>query len=203
MTSSFIPRSRDEAMACFHTCLDSVASALKSTELVYIRCVSKENFAVTVKGFTFVSLICREIHISYMESMDERGRALVPVFVVNLPTDELFAGVRSAVVIRISSSCDITVSSQDSVIFLGLLTETCDLRSCFCVLTTRHCGGVRSFLKQYFKSARRHHKIMAQFMTLLLVPFLQCLDPSDLIGDGLTRSLLRSFELIPAPALST
>jgi len=71
VTSSFIPRSRDEAMACFHTCLDSVASAFKSTKLVYIHCVSKENFAVAVKGFTCVSLVCREIHISYVESMDE------------------------------------------------------------------------------------------------------------------------------------
>ena len=49
-------------MACFHTFRDSVASAFKSTELVYIHCASKENFAVTVKGFTCVSLVCREIH---------------------------------------------------------------------------------------------------------------------------------------------
>jgi len=34
--------------------------------------------------------------------MDERRRALVPVVVVNSPTDELFAGVRSPVLIRIS-----------------------------------------------------------------------------------------------------
>jgi len=37
-----------------------------------------------------------------VESMDERRRALVPVVVVNSPTDELFAGVRSPVLIRIS-----------------------------------------------------------------------------------------------------
>jgi len=79
-----------------------VASAFESTELVYIHCVSKENFAVTVKGFTFVSFVCREIHISYVESMDERRRALVPVVVVNSPTDELFAGVRNPVLTRIS-----------------------------------------------------------------------------------------------------
>jgi len=79
-----------------------VASAFKSNELVYIQCVSKENFAVTVKGFTCVSLVCREIHISHVESMNERRRALVPVVVVNSPTDELFAGVRSTVLIRIS-----------------------------------------------------------------------------------------------------
>ena len=59
-----------------------------------------------------------------------------------------FAGVRSPVLIRISSSCDITVNSQDSVIFSGLLTEKSDLRSCFCVLTIRLRGGVRFVLKQ-------------------------------------------------------
>ena len=36
-------------------------------------------------------------------------------------------------------------------------------------------------------------------MTLLSAcSFLQCLDPSDLTGDGLIRSLLWSFELTPA-----
>ena len=65
VTSSFIPRSRDETMACFHTCLYPVASAFKSTDLVYmyIHYVSKENFAVAVKGFTCVSLVCREVQI--------------------------------------------------------------------------------------------------------------------------------------------
>ena len=29
-------------------------------------------------------------------------------------------------------------ASQDSAIVSGLLTEKCDLRSCFCVLTMRH-----------------------------------------------------------------
>ena len=40
-------------------------------DLVYVHCVSKENFGVTLKGFTCVSLVCREVHISYVESMDE------------------------------------------------------------------------------------------------------------------------------------
>jgi len=97
---------------------DYVASAFKSTELVYVQCVSKENFAVTVKGFTCVSLVCREIHISYVESIDERRRALVRVVVVNSPTDELFAGVRSPVLIRISYNRYILRSSEGFLIFL-------------------------------------------------------------------------------------
>ena len=45
-----------------------------------------------------------------------KERALIPAAVANSPADELFASVRSPVLIRISSSCDITVNSQDSVI---------------------------------------------------------------------------------------
>ena len=141
VTSSFIPRSRDQIMACFHNCLNSVTPAFKSTDLVYNHYVSKENFAVTVKGFTCVSLICREVQMSCAENICERRRALIPA-------DELFAGVRSPLLIRISSSCDITVNSQDSVIFSGLLTEKSDIRSCFYVLTMRHRGGVRFVVKQ-------------------------------------------------------
>ena len=42
-------------MACFHACLNELPSelrgfAFKGTDLIYIHCVSNENFAVTVKG---------------------------------------------------------------------------------------------------------------------------------------------------------
>ena len=77
-----------------------MASAFKSTDLIYIHCVSKENFAITVKGFTYVSLVCREVHISYVENICKR-RSLFPAVVGNLPADELFAGVRSPELIRI------------------------------------------------------------------------------------------------------
>ena len=53
----------DETMACFHACLNELTSelrgfAFKGTDLIYIHCVSNENFASAVKGFTFVSLVC-------------------------------------------------------------------------------------------------------------------------------------------------
>ena len=62
-----------------------------------------------------------------------RGRSLILAVVANSPVDELCARVKSPELIRIISSCDITVSSQDSAIVSGLLTEKSDLRSCFCV----------------------------------------------------------------------
>ena len=91
-----------------------MASAFKSTDLVDIHCVCKENFVVTVscEGF-YVSLVCREVHISYVESICERRRSLIPAVVANSRADELFARVRSP---KPSSSCDIPVTSQDSSI---------------------------------------------------------------------------------------
>ena len=93
-------------MACFHACLNELPSelcgfAFKGTDLICNHCVSNENLAVTVKGFTFVSLVCREVLISYVENICKRRRSLIPAVVANLPADELFTGVRSPELIRI------------------------------------------------------------------------------------------------------
>ena len=46
----------------FLTCFSSEASSFENIELGYIHCaLIKENFSVTLKGFTCVSLICREL----------------------------------------------------------------------------------------------------------------------------------------------
>ena len=47
----------------FQTCFGSAASAFEIIELAYIHCALKENFsaALTEKGFTCISLICREL----------------------------------------------------------------------------------------------------------------------------------------------
>ena len=92
-------------MACFHTCLNDLPSelrgfAFKGTDLIYIHCVSNESFTVTVKGFTFVSLVCREVHIR-VENVCKRRRSLIFAVVANMPADELFAGVRGPELIRI------------------------------------------------------------------------------------------------------
>ena len=91
-------------------------------------------------------------------------------------------------------------ASQYCGIVSGLLTEKSDLRSCFCVLTMRHRRGLCEVVKQwaYFKSARR---LRRRHPTCF---FLQFLDPNDLTGDRLIRSLPRSFELIRRlPPLNT
>ena len=47
----------------FQTCFGSAASAFEIIELSYIHYALKKNFSVTLtkKGFTCVSLICREL----------------------------------------------------------------------------------------------------------------------------------------------
>ena len=145
-------------MACFHTCLNSVASAFKSTDLVYIHYVSKENFAVTVMGFTFTNKLCGK-HMRTKNSSHPCGCCE-------------FAGVRSPVLIRISSSCDIAVNSQDSVIFSGLLTEKSDLRSCCCVLLCAIAEVWGLFWNsKLILNQLEDILIMVKFMTLPLVPF--------------------------------
>ena len=84
VTSSVFYSSREVnvtvlTMECLQTNSSSTASAFENNELAYIHCVSKENFGNTLKGFTCVSLICREVHVSFVETMDERRRAVVPV----------------------------------------------------------------------------------------------------------------------------
>ena len=83
-----------------------VASAFKKAELVYIHCV----FGVTLKGFSCVSLISREAHVSYIENMSEQRRCLVPDVVENQPVDVLFEGQRTPLLVQINSLCDIMVS---------------------------------------------------------------------------------------------
>ena len=101
ITRSFISCSRDETMACFEwitvwitwLCFQGYRFNLYSLRFQW-------EFAVTVKGFTFVSLVCRKVHISYVENICKRRRSLIPAVVANLPAAELFAGVRSPEVIR-------------------------------------------------------------------------------------------------------
>ena len=79
-------------MSSLQTARGIMALAFKKSELVYLHCVSKEKFGVTLKGFsnTCISLICREAHMSYIEKMSERRRCLVPDVVEHQPVDALF-----------------------------------------------------------------------------------------------------------------
>ena len=94
----------------FITCYDAKCSAFQITRLIYVHCVSAEEFIVNLKGFSCAALCCKEIHWSYLESMSQRRVCLVPKFIEDGAIDELFDGLQSAALIRINSSSDITVS---------------------------------------------------------------------------------------------
>jgi len=77
--------------------------------------VSKEEFSVCLKGFSCAALCCREIHWSYLQSMQERRVSLVPKYIEEQSVEELFDGLSSPVLTRINCSCDITfVNPEDN-----------------------------------------------------------------------------------------
>ena len=84
--------------------------AFTFTRLVYVHCVSKENFSVSLKGFQCAKLTCKVIHVSYLENMSERRVCFLPKMIEENCVLQLFKDVRSPAMIRIKSSCDITVS---------------------------------------------------------------------------------------------
>ena len=90
----------------FVTCYDAKCSAFQITRLIYVHCVSEEEFSVHLKGFSCAALYFKESHWS----MSQTRVFLVPKIVGDGATDELFDGLLSPVLIRINSSSDITVS---------------------------------------------------------------------------------------------
>ena len=115
---------------------DAKSSAFKMTRLIYVHCVSKEDFSVHLKGFLCAALMCKEIHFSYLESMSKRRVRLLPKFIEDSSVEELFSGVSSPALIRMNSSCgDITVSiysysfsrivNLNQLVCLGGLRDSC------------------------------------------------------------------------------
>ena len=89
------------------------ASAFQNVDLLYVHCVSEEQFTVRLKGFTCVTLVCRETHVSYLENMSERRHCLIPDVVENQSMDVLLEGRAAPLLVRVNSSCDITVSCEN------------------------------------------------------------------------------------------
>ena len=76
---------------------DAKCSDFQITRLIYVYCISEEEFSVHLKGFSCAALCCKEIHWSYLESMSQRRVCLVPKFIEDGATDELFDGLLSPV----------------------------------------------------------------------------------------------------------
>ena len=102
--------------ACLRTIKQNQGSFLKNSSLIYVHCVSKDDFPIGLAHFSCVKLICREIYSSFIDKMNERQVALVAVVVDGTRIDEIFEDVKSPALIRILSSCDTEVRKS----FCGL-----------------------------------------------------------------------------------
>ena len=78
--------------------------------LVYVYCVSKEDFPVFPVGLGCVGLICRQVHVSFVDKMEERRISLIPLSNGRRRVEEMFANVNKPVLIPVRSSCDLKVS---------------------------------------------------------------------------------------------
>ena len=102
---------------------DASSSAFTSTRLIYVHCVSKEDFSVSLKCFSCAVLVCKEMHWSYIQNMSERRVCLTPNQLGDNSIENLFDGVTSPALIRINSSCDITVSNPVQN-YVGIVVST-------------------------------------------------------------------------------
>ena len=96
-------------MPAFRT-VDCKATSLSDISLVYVYCVSEMDFPVSVVGIECVELICRQIHLSFVDKMNERRIALVPCSVSGVSIDSMFKNIRSPALVRVTSSSDLQVS---------------------------------------------------------------------------------------------
>ena len=95
-----------ESGGLFRTLKENQASYFLNYRLLYVHCVAKDHFEVSLAYLACVKMICREIHVSFVDKMNERGVALVPrIFDErNVDDDDIFKDATSPVLIRINSS---------------------------------------------------------------------------------------------------
>ena len=65
-------------MASFNTIPGESASALQNCRMLYVHCISKENFIARPRDLSCVEFVCREVHVSFLDKMAERLVALLP-----------------------------------------------------------------------------------------------------------------------------
>jgi hypothetical protein len=88
------------------------ASVLEGHDLLFVHCVSSEPTLLVSMGYRVFSFECREIHISFLDSLHTCIRRIaILIFVyLSLKVDEIFADCNSPALIEIHSSCAFRVS---------------------------------------------------------------------------------------------
>ena len=116
VTSSLCPlaRSSINSMASFVAVDGECATVFESSPLLYLYCVSNEDFPVCPIGLTCVSLVCRQVHVSFVHKMSERRISLVAFNNGRIQMEDMRRNVRSPVLISLRTSCDLKVSQEYS-----------------------------------------------------------------------------------------
>ena len=76
----------------------------KASDLLFVHCVSSEPTLLVPMGYRVFSFECREIHISFLDSLHIRRIAILIVY-LSLKVDEIFADCNSPALVEIHSSC--------------------------------------------------------------------------------------------------
>ena len=97
-------------MASLTTVQLNLAESLQNSALLYVHCVSKVDFEVRLCNLLCINVICREVHVSFVDNLAERRVALVPKHNGRVDVDNIFQNVDCPALISITSSCDIKVS---------------------------------------------------------------------------------------------
>jgi hypothetical protein len=98
-------------MASFRTIPFIQGKVLQECGLLYIHCVSKDDSVVRVMNLPCLELVCREIHVSFIDKLGERRVALLPQHNgrgINI--ENLLENASSPVLASVISSCEIKVS---------------------------------------------------------------------------------------------
>ena len=105
----------------------------------YVHCISKENFITQPRDLSCVELVCREVHVSFLDKMAERRVALLPASNGRHNVDVLFPSESTPALVSLKTSCDFTVR------MIVIVQKQCKIFSFF-------------VLRWQIKQARKHSK---------------------------------------------
>ena len=96
-------------MASCNTIPGESASALQNCRMLYVHCISKENFITWPRDLSCMELVCWEVHASFLDKMAERRVALLPASNGRHNVDVLFASESIPALVSLKTSCNCTV----------------------------------------------------------------------------------------------
>ena len=95
-----------ENMASFTVIRGERATAFQNSPLLHVFCVSKEDFLTRPIGWPCVNLVCRQVHVSFVNKMSERTISLIPLKNGRVGMEDVFSNVSSPMWISLRASCD-------------------------------------------------------------------------------------------------